>query len=641
MGKATGWAMDTDLSIANASYWGENAYDASGFSVAGAGDVNGDGYDDILIGAKMNDDGSAEAGQTYLILSFNDPPKWLSVPELHAVEDVPFTYDFSASVSDADTLIGDLGITSPSPYVTSISGLEVTFNFPNNVTDTSVPLMLSDGVSQAVVDVTFTVQPVNDPPAHDIPQQQTATEDVPWTIDLSSHVWDIDNDLSDLSIWEDSPYTTIDGLKLTVLFPEGVLEHTLLLNISDGLNLTVATIHFTVTPVNDPPVIGPLAEFTAVEDQVLVLNLTSYLSDMDTPIEALTVEVSDTTHCTVVGQELHFLYTVGGKDHYITITISDGYLEDEQELTVHVQEVNDAPVVTTPPPLQVFEDERTTMYLTVYVWDEETARDQLVIECEHPAVVGIEGLGIALLYTTWEETHSIQFTVFDGLILTNGNFDVQVQEVNDAPVITGLGDLSSPTYITVQERSEGWYLIHVEDEDSTSFAFTVESDWTGVSALSNGTLHVLAGSNDFGEFPASLIVDDRDGGIARLNINITVVNVNDLPVITELLPSDGTEYKKGKTIVFSVTTSDADGDALTITWKNGDQVLGAGSPFEYSKLSKGEHVITIVVDDGTGVTEETFKVKVTEEEESPSVGLSLTILAMVLCAVIAISRRGR
>jgi len=67
-GNSTGWAMDIDLSKANASFWGEAAGDNAGISVAGAGDVNGDGYDDILIGASGNDDGGADAGQVYLVL---------------------------------------------------------------------------------------------------------------------------------------------------------------------------------------------------------------------------------------------------------------------------------------------------------------------------------------------------------------------------------------------------------------------------------------------------------------------------------------------------------------------------------------------------------------------------------------------
>ncbi|MCK5252364.1 MAG: FG-GAP repeat protein, partial [Thermoplasmata archaeon] len=68
LGKADGWSMDTSLSDADASFWGENEGDFSGCSVAGAGDFNGDGYDDFLIGASSNDDKESGSGQTYLIL---------------------------------------------------------------------------------------------------------------------------------------------------------------------------------------------------------------------------------------------------------------------------------------------------------------------------------------------------------------------------------------------------------------------------------------------------------------------------------------------------------------------------------------------------------------------------------------------
>ena len=47
---------------------GIDAGDQSGFSVSSAGDVNGDGYDDLIIGARMADpNGDSEAGETYVI----------------------------------------------------------------------------------------------------------------------------------------------------------------------------------------------------------------------------------------------------------------------------------------------------------------------------------------------------------------------------------------------------------------------------------------------------------------------------------------------------------------------------------------------------------------------------------------------
>ena len=57
-----------NLSSADYSFIGESASDNAGRSVSSAGDVDGDGFDDILIGAHYNNDGGADAGKSYLIL---------------------------------------------------------------------------------------------------------------------------------------------------------------------------------------------------------------------------------------------------------------------------------------------------------------------------------------------------------------------------------------------------------------------------------------------------------------------------------------------------------------------------------------------------------------------------------------------
>ena len=54
------------LSAADATFTGEELGDASGFSVSGAGDVDGDGRSDLLIGAPKNGTGGDSAGKSYL-----------------------------------------------------------------------------------------------------------------------------------------------------------------------------------------------------------------------------------------------------------------------------------------------------------------------------------------------------------------------------------------------------------------------------------------------------------------------------------------------------------------------------------------------------------------------------------------------
>jgi hypothetical protein len=59
--------------------------DNFGDPVAAAGDINGDGYADLVIGAFDNDAGGTNAGRAYLYLSSSPP----AVPRIASVKDIP------------------------------------------------------------------------------------------------------------------------------------------------------------------------------------------------------------------------------------------------------------------------------------------------------------------------------------------------------------------------------------------------------------------------------------------------------------------------------------------------------------------------------------------------------------------------
>jgi len=91
------WRVDTDLSEANASFIGEDNYDAAGWAVAGAGDVNNDGFADILISASGDEEGGEKAGQTYLILPYIPPKINITSPinTIYRQKNVTLTYTVS------------------------------------------------------------------------------------------------------------------------------------------------------------------------------------------------------------------------------------------------------------------------------------------------------------------------------------------------------------------------------------------------------------------------------------------------------------------------------------------------------------------------------------------------------------------
>jgi hypothetical protein len=70
-GKSTGFAASLELAALNGANGfeirGEKRGDNAGHSVSGAGDVNGDGIDDLIIGAIRADSNGSESGTTYIV----------------------------------------------------------------------------------------------------------------------------------------------------------------------------------------------------------------------------------------------------------------------------------------------------------------------------------------------------------------------------------------------------------------------------------------------------------------------------------------------------------------------------------------------------------------------------------------------
>jgi hypothetical protein len=426
---------------------------------------------------------------------------------------------------------------------------------------------------------------VNDPPEHDIQEQQSATEDMPWTIDFSIHVWDLDSPVDDLFLIVNSTYASVDGLNLTMRFPEGVTEYDLWLNISDGLDDTELKLHFDIESVDDPPVVADLGEFTATEDQISVFDVAPFLFDVDTPIEDVIVLVRD-ANCTVVGKELLFLYPKGGETHTVTVEVSDSTTKVLAELVVHIIEVNDPPVVSSLPFVSVLEDSERGIDITPYVSDEETALDHLILECTHPNILGIEGLVLTILYSAWEEDHALEFSIFDGKARTQGLIHIHIVEVNDPPehAIPGEQTAEAGVATTIDLSSYVWD----SDNDLTDLFLNMDSPY----ATSDGLELTV-------EFPMAIeeynlwinISDGTDFSQVELHFTITIPDAS--PVVYYLNVLEG--MRVGGVLIVKGNASDDNAvESVEIRVDGGDWLSAKGTEswryeLDTGNLSHGIH----------------------------------------------------
>ena len=70
-GSEMSYAQEILVEDASFEWVGESANDYAGASVAGPGDVDGDGYDDALVGAQGHDTAASNAGRAYMLSGAN------------------------------------------------------------------------------------------------------------------------------------------------------------------------------------------------------------------------------------------------------------------------------------------------------------------------------------------------------------------------------------------------------------------------------------------------------------------------------------------------------------------------------------------------------------------------------------------
>ncbi len=580
-------------------------------------------------------DGTTTTTQSFTIAvgNVNDAPTFDTTAVTSATEDTAYNYNITASDADGDGLtIAATTLPSWLTLTDNGDGTATLTGTPTNseVGDHSVVLTVSDGTTTTTQSFTIVVGNVNDAPTFDSTAVTSATEDSAYSYSITTS--DVDGDSLTISTTTLPSWLSLtdnsDGTATLTGTPTNseVGNHSVVLTVSDGTTTTTQSFTITVSNTNDAPTFDSTAVTSATEDTAYNYNITASDADGDgltiaatTLPSWLTLTDNGDGTATLTGTPTNS--EVG--DHSVVLTVSDGTTTTTQSFTIAVGNMNDAPTFDSTAITSATEDSTYSYSITA----SDVDGDSLAITATTlPSWLTLtdNGDGTATLTGTPTNSevgdHSVVLTVSDGTTTTTQSFTIAVGNTNDAPTF----DSTATTSAT--EDSAYSYTIATSDVDGDSLAITATTLPSWLTLTDNGdgtaTLTGIPTNSEVGNHGVVLTVSDG-ATTATQSFTIAVGNVNDAPTFDSTAVTSATE---DTAYSYSITTSDVDGDSLTISattlpaWltltDNGDGTATlTGTP---TNTEVGDHSVVLTVNDGTTTTTQSFTIAVGNTNDAPT-----------------------
>ena len=194
--------------------------------------------------------------------------------------------------------------------------------------------------------------------------------------------------------------------------------------------------------------------------------------------------------------------------------------------------------------------------------------------------------------------YEVTLTATDGVNTVEQLVLLVVNRVNVAPVIDALEDLF------YAEGDDIIFIPEVEDPNGDTVIITVSAP------LSEGEFETDHTSS--GEYEITVTASDGELD-SEATFTLSIEDVNVLPVISGV---EDLEVSEGDTVTLDVEVEDLDGDNVEITISD---PVGDDGVWEVSFTEHGEYSITITVDDGKDIVEETITIVVADVNMPPEI----------------------
>jgi len=494
------------------------------------------------------------------------------------------TLSFTATATDSDipaqTLTFSLGAGAPaSASITNGGAFSWTPTEAQGPGSYVIRIIVSDGLLEDYEDITVTVYEVNVAPVLDPIGDKTVNELTTLSFTASASDSDVPPQTLTFSLGPGAPngasITSVGVFSWVPTEAQGPGSYNINITVSDGIAIDYEVITVTVYEVNVAPVLGPIGDKTI--NEMTTLSFTATATDADIPAQTLTFSLGpgapSGASITAAGVFSWTPTETQGPGVYnINITVSDGVAIDYEIIKVTVNEVNLPPVLSPIGPKTV--DELATLSFTATASDPDVPAQTLTFSLGAGAPAGASITSGGVFSWTPSEaqgpgTYPIRIIVSDGLLEDYEDIVVTVNEVNVAPVLGPIGPKS------VNEGNLLSFTATATDADIPAQTLTFSlgpGAPSGASITSVGAFSwVPTEAQGPGSYIIRIIVSD---GLLEdyEDITVTVNEVNLAPVLN---PIGDKMVSEGALLQFTVTASDFDVPAQTLTYSASNLPPGA------------------------------------------------------------------
>ena len=403
---------------------------------------------------------------------------------------------------------------------------------------------------------------------------------------------------------------------------EGVTSADVTLLVNDGGANVTQAFTITVTAVNNAPVItqGESTSVTMSEDGAptpftLVLNATDSDhagSELSWSVSSAATNGTATASGTGLSKTVNYAPDTGfsGTDSF-TVEVTDGDLSDSIVVNVTVEAVNAAPVIDQGDTTAMTLDEDGTQTLALSATDSDgDSLSWSVASAAERGGVNVDTNGLVTYVPVADFNGSDSFTVqvSDSELTDSITVSVTVNPVNDVPVITEGASVT----LEVNEDSSDSVTFTATDADNDPLTWSISSGAVEGIVTQTGSEFSYAPAADFNGSD-SFVVQVSDGtATGTSTVNVTVIAVNDAPVVTSAPVTTASEYQ---VYAYDVTATDAEGDAVSYSLNTAPtgMTMSAAGEIRWIPESAGTYSVVVNATDGSDAGTQSFDITVNAE----------------------------